>query len=307
MNNHLRPTVLISALCGLFLLAGSSMAHAPLLSTYLGGSLQEGNDDWVGFWSTLDPWGNVIVVGMTTSSDFPSTGGAYDTEYDAGYDVYVAKLSADLSTLLAATYLGSAGDEEPWGVTCDQSGNVYVSGVTTSTTFPTTLGAVQTSRSGANDAFIAKLNNNLTTLLASTYLGGAGSEGWVRPGLDSDNHVFVVGTTSSNPFPTTPGSFDNSYGGNSDFFVAKLSGDLTSLDASTYVGGTYREIWPAITIDVSGSVVISGSSGSSNYPTSEGAYDRTLNGSPGNGFENLDVVVTRLDNNLSSLLSSTYK
>ena len=302
-QNGLRKSIVLAT--SLLLMALSTQAQSSLKATYLGGSQQEGNNDHVGFRATLDPWGNVFVVGMTGSSDFPTTEGVYDRVYSAGYDVYIAKLSGDLSTLLASTYLGSSGNEEPWAVTCDAAGDVYVSGVTTSPDFPTTPGAYSATRSGSNDAFICRLDNNLTALLASTYLGGSGTEGRVRLALDSDGNVFVAGTTSS-LFPTTAGCYDNSYGGNQDFFVSEFSSDLTTLLASTYVGGSYMEIWPSIEIDASNNVVISGSSGSSNYPTSEGAYDRTLNGTPGNDPVNRDVVITRLNNNLTTLLSSTY-
>jgi len=305
----------IGLLCLLLYSAGSAGEWATswltadgegaLTATFLGGGEREGNNDHVGFRMTRDPWGHVFVVGMTLSSDFPTTPGAYDRTRSSGYDVYIAKLSSDLSTLLASTFLGSFGDEEPWAVTCDAAGNVYVSGVTTSTTFPTTPGAYSASRSGANDGFISRFDNNLTTLLSSTYLGGSGSEGRVKLALDSDGNVFVAGTTSS-LFPTTVGCYDNSYAGNQDFFVAKLNAGLTDLLASTYLGGSYLEVWPSIAIDAANNVVISGSSGSSDYPTSIGAYDQTLNGLAGNGWDNLDVVVTRLNNALTDLLSSTY-
>ena len=212
----------------------------PLLaSTFLGGS----GDDTVKS-IAIDSDGNVYVAGYTKSSDFPTTTGSYDTSYNGSYDtddedydtdVFVSKLSGDLTSLLASTYLGGSSDDWVNSIAIDSGGNIYVTGETYATDFPTTTGSYDTSYN-KNDAFVSKLNGDLTTLLASTYLGGS-SDDWVNSiAIDSGGNIYVTGGTYATDFPTTTGAYDISYNGVYDAFVSKFSSNLTSLIASTYLG-----------------------------------------------------------------------
>ena len=172
----------------------------------------------------------MYVTGTTYSTDFPTTTGAYDTSGGGTYgdpsylDIFIAKLNGDLTNLSASTYLGGSLYDSVSGISSDSSGNVYVTGSTSSTDFPTTSGAYDTSNNGSNDVFISKLASNLTSLSASTYLGGSSSDNGQSITLDSGGNVYVTGSTSSGDFPTTKGAYYISGGGSyGDAFIAKLS------------------------------------------------------------------------------------
>ncbi len=279
----------------------------PLLaSTFLGGSSYEGGVMEGEISLTLDTSGNVYVTGVTGSSDFPTTSGAYDTSFNGGGDVFVSKLNSGLTGLLASTYLGGSGGDggAPDGeisLTLDTSGNVYVTGRTGSSDFPTTSGAYDTSFNGGyDDVFVSKLDSGLTSLLASTLLGGSNGDRVNSLTLDTSGNVYVTGGTVSTDFPTTSGAYDTSFnGGYADVFVSKLNSGLTSLLASTYLGGYNWDHGSSLTLDTSGNVYVTGYTDSSNFPTTSGAYDTSSNGSS-------DVFVSKLNSGLTGLLASTF-
>src|SRR2546425_5612407 len=138
-------------------------------STYLGGS---GLDQ--GFGIAVDASGNAYVTGLTASTDFPTTTGAFRTTSGGSQDVFVTKLNPAGSALVYSTYIGGSGDDGGFGISVDALGNAYVTGFTTSTNFPTTPGAFQTSFSGWSRGFVTKLNPTGTGLGYSSYLGGRG-------------------------------------------------------------------------------------------------------------------------------------
>ncbi|UCE19410.1 MAG: VCBS repeat-containing protein [Gemmatimonadota bacterium] len=280
----------------------------PLLaSTFLGGSGTEGWEYSGAVDICLDTSGNVFVAGMTTSAEFPSTVGSCECQTCGQTDIFVAKMNSDLTTLLAATFFGGSYAEEEPKMVLDDHNNVYLIGCTNSPDFPTQDNAYDRIRNGQWDVFISKFDNSLTALLASTLLGGDGSERMVSMALDGAGHVFVTGYTDFHNFPTTQNAYDVDYnGGDTDFFVSKFNSDLSSLMASTFLGGVYHEQWSAVGIDAMGNVILAGSTGSHNYPTTAGAYDNDFNGPHQYDYLNFDFCVSKLDNDLTTLLSSTF-
>lgn len=289
----------------------SSNLSTLIASTFLGGSKNivggSGND--YGYSLALDDSGNVVVTGYTSSTDFPTTSGTYDTTLGGAQDAFISKLTSDLSTLAASTFLGGSSGDYGHSLALDGSGNVVVTGYTSSTDFPVPAGAYDMTHNGWEDVFVAKLNNSLTSLASSTYLGGGSGEIGYALALDSSGNVFVGGYTCSNDFPTTSGAYDTTFnGGTEDAFISKLNPNLSTLMASTYLGGSGREggnnttafvFRPALVLDSSGNVFITGDTPSSDFPTTSGAYDRTLTG-------NMDVFISKLNSNLSTLSASTY-
>ncbi|NUO06886.1 MAG: SBBP repeat-containing protein [Candidatus Brocadia sinica] len=255
-----------------------------LASTYLGGSgTDSGNSLAIG------SGGNVYVTGYTYSMNFPTTVGAYDTSYNSGKtDVFISRLNSGLTSLLASTFLGGSDIDYGRSLAIEPfSGDVYVTGYTYSTNFPTTVGAYDTSYNSNTDVFVSRLNSGLTSLLASTYLGGSGSDSGYSLAIDSSWVVYVTGYTSSTDFPTTSNAYDRFYNGKTDVFVSGLYGDLTSLIDSTYLGGSGDDRGSSLAIRSYGDVYVTGYTTSSNFPSTTGVYDTTYNGDS-------DVFVSRV-------------
>ncbi|MBF8276210.1 MAG: hypothetical protein HW390_1283 [Candidatus Brocadiaceae bacterium] len=265
-----------------------------LASTFLGGASFE-----YGWSLALNTSGNVYVTGWTDSSDFPMTSGAYDTSSNGYGDVFISTLNSGLTNLLASTYLGGYGFDEGRSLTLDTSGNVYVTGMTGSTDFPTTSGAYDTSDNNAADVFVSKLNSGLTILLASTFLAGGDCDSRSLS-LDTSGNVYVMGFTNKADFPTTNGAYDTIFNGYWDVFVSKLDSGLMSLLASTYLGGSAFDFGNSLALDTSGNVYVTGMTYSADFPTTNGAYDTAC------GYYYADVFVSKLDGNLSADIYCTY-
>ena len=288
----------------------------PLLaSTFLGGSSYNYANV-----IAVDSSGDIYVAGNTSSSDFPITTGAYDTAYNGSDsygsgDTFVSKLNGDLASLIASTYLGGSSSEYANSIAVDKDGNIYVSGYTLSADFPAISSCYDTSYNGGDyggDAFVSKLNGNLTSLMASTYVGGTNSDYSYSIAIDSNGNICMTGQTDSSDFPITTGTYDTSSdpSGYNDAFVSRLNSDLTTLLASTFLGGTNGEGGNSITIDTDGNIYVTGWTSSSNFPTTTDAYDTSYNGNDytlGDGnYYGHDIFVSKLNSDLTNLLASTY-
>ena len=247
----------------------------------------------------IDKSGNLYVAGETFSKDFPTTDNAYQTTKNGNSDAFISKLSLDLMDLLASTYLGGSGGDWIYDIFMDKSGNIYVSGGTGSTNFPTTTGAFQTANSGMLDAFISKLTPDLANLLISTYLGGNGGDWIYTISADESGNIYVAGETSSPDFPTTEYVYQVKYAGDVDAFVSKISSDLKTLIASTYIGGSSYDKISSISMDGSGNVNIFGKTASPDFPTTRGAYRAPPDG-------RFYPFMSKLSPDLKTLITSTY-
>jgi len=193
-------------------------------STYFGGSDVEFTET---HGLAVDVSGNAYIAATTKSTNLTTTTGAYQRTYggsggSGNYpgDGFVAKFSPT-GTLLSATYLGGSSGEGLEGTALDSSGNVFVSGATYSTNFPTSSGAFQTSNKGRADVFAAKLSPDLKSLLFSTYLGGTGDDLGRSATVDSAGNFLVVGLEYSSNLPTKS-AFQITYGGAGDELISKF-------------------------------------------------------------------------------------
>jgi hypothetical protein len=273
---------------------------ALLYSTYLGGSSAD-----VGRGIALDAAGDAYVTGQTGSSDFPTSGGAFDTSHNGGSDVFVTKLNPAGSALVYSTFLGGSGLDQGTGIALDGVGDAYLTGQTASSDFPSSVGAFDTSHNGGDgapdDAFATKLNPLGSALLYSTYLGGSGNDVGFGIALDPAGDAYLTGQTGSSDFPTSAGAFDTSHNGLLDVFVSKLNPAGTALLYSTFLGGSSNDQGTRIALDAAGDAYVTGQTQtSSNFPTSVGAFDTSYNGG------GLDAFVTKLNPLGSALLYSTF-
>lgn len=265
-----------------------------LASTFIGGSSWDTGESIL-----IEPSGNVIISGGTGSSNFPTVGG-YDHTYNGGSnDVFVCKLDNDLSAILSSTYIGGSEDDYGYGLAMDDAGNIFVTGRTESENYPCVGGYDHTFNGGFEDVFVSKLNNGLTNLLASTYIGGSTDEGADAIAADAAGNIFVSGFTYSSDFPVAGMAYDSIHNGSGDIFVARLDNSLSALSAATFIGGANFEECHAIALDSAQNVFIAGYSGSPEYPTTPGVYNE-------NHSANYDAIITKLDNGLSAILASTF-
>jgi hypothetical protein len=248
-----------------------------LYLVHLGGSA---NDQAKGV--AVDSSGNTYIVGTTGSSDFPTTPGAFLTHNAGAQQAFVAKLNSS-GGLLYSTYLGGNGSDAGLAIAVDSTGAAYVAGQAGSVNFPVTTGVLQASmRGGLSDCFVSKLNSLGAGLVYSTYLGGGAADLCSGIALDSSGHAYVTGTTSSTNFPVQA-PIQSALLGSSTAFVAEVNAAGTALVYSTYLGGSAVDNGAAIAVDSTGAAYVAGSTASSDFPATAGAFQAVLLGT-WNGF-----------------------
>jgi uncharacterized protein (TIGR03437 family) len=242
-----------------------------IFSTYLSGN---GIDQPVSI--AVDARGAAYATGMTTSLNFPVKN-ALQSKIAGGTDVFVTKLDGASGAVLFSTYLGGSANDVASQIKVDATGSAYVVGSTSSTDFPTTKGAFQTTLLGPLGAFIIKLNAAGNGLIYGTFLSG--SQGAIGRGLDVDptGSVYVVGATASRDFPVKGFGLSLTFG--IDGFLTKLSADGSSLIYSNYLGGNGSDCLEGVAVNSIGEANIAGWTSSTDLPTSfEGSRWPTLAG-----------------------------
>lgn len=266
-------------------------------STYLGGLA------WDEAYSmAIDNYENIVVVGETHGPVFPTTTGAYDETYNGGeVDGFVMVLTPDLSTLISSTLIGGSEYDTPLDVEVDQDNNIIVTGQTNSANFPVTEGAFDETYNDPfdRDLFVLKMSPTLDTLIASTYVGGNEWETATSLFICQNGEIAVAGQSSSDDFPVTAGSYDTTPEA-SPCIIFKLTNDLSEMVVGTFINGsdgiTFAE---DIVEEEDGSLLLTAWTHATDFPTTPGAFDRTLDGI-------YNIVVFRMSSDLGALLHSTY-
>lgn len=242
-------------------------------ATYLGGS---GADKALGVQGNGN--GVATVVGSAGSTNFPTTAGAYDTTLGGSSDAFVTRLTADGTALVFSTLLGGSGDDMAEDLAVTTNGETWLTGVTSSPSFPTTAGAFSATRAGTSDVFVARISATGAQLLAGSLIGGSDGEVGKGVAVGPGGSAVVGGVTSSANFPTTPGAFQSTLLGSSDAFVARFSSTCQLL-GSTLVGGSGGDVGEAAAATTGGLLLVAGVTSSGNFPVTPGAFQTTTSGS----------------------------
>jgi hypothetical protein len=297
-----------------------------LWSTFLGGTSWDGV-----FGLTTDAAGNVVVTGVTESTDFPVTANAVQSTLPGGDAAFVTVISADGTQVLYSTFLGGTQSDggvplptNPFHILPDANvvtlgttvavgsdGTLYVTGTTNAIDLPITSGAAQSISGGETDGFIAHIkidNAGSAGLLYLTYLGGATSDLCSAIAVDQSGNAFIAGQTQSPNFPVTPGAYQLAHTVGTAAFVTKLNASGTSFVYSTLLSGTSggsagsgtnASYATALAIDSLGRAVICGATNDTDFPTTPGAL-QTTNAGIEDGF------VAKFSADGSALVFSTY-
>lgn len=281
-----------------------------IYSTYLGGAGNETPHSIV-----TDAAGDLYILGVTSSANFPLSGTPFDASFNGGpsisenslsfdgADIYIARLNATGTQLVASTYLGGTGtdginsgnlhynygDQFRGEIIVDQN-SVFISSVTKSTNFPT-QNPSQAANAGGQDAVVVKLNKTLNQLIWSTYFGGTGDETGNGIQLATNGNVYVAGGTTGGNLNFAQSGHDQTYDGARDGYLVRFSGTTGTPLSGTYIGTTDYDQAYFVQIDNDDDVYVYGQT-AGNFPITQGCY-----GSVGSG-----QFIAKYNNNLTSRL-----
>ena len=270
--------------------------------TYLRGSLT----DW-GSGLALDGNDGLWISGYTDSSDFPILNAAQPVK-DNNRSAFLARISTTNGALLYSSFFGANRSDEFHDIALNGNGEIYLVGKTDSTDFPT-VNPIQSNLNllscFCDDAFVVRLSADAQNILYSTYLGGSTDDQGNSIGLDAAGNIYIAGT-GSDDFPTV-----NPIQTGGGLWAARISADGSHLDYSTHLGGSKTEYLSRIAVDQAGYATLTGTTNSSDFPTTAGSYQPIFGGGlcgvAGFGQRSCyDAFITRLTPDGTSLVYSTY-
>ncbi|UKN00900.1 T9SS type B sorting domain-containing protein [Paracrocinitomix mangrovi] len=269
-------------------------------------------DNW-GMTACPDANKNLVAGGIVFGSLYPTTAGAYDTGWNSGQqDVVLTKFNASGTGLIFSTFLGGNGSETPHSIISNANNDLLVMGATSSTNFPVSGSAFQSSHdggasmvidgiqfTGGSDIYITRLSGNGANLLGSTYYGGSGTDGISNSGssiafnygdqlrgeimVDDALNVYICSSTTSTNIEIQGGN-QTSLSGTQDAIIAKFNPTLSSLIWSTYLGGSSLESGNSIQLSSTGDIYVAGGTTSSNFPYTSGQAWPSFQGGSTDGY-----------------------
>ncbi len=259
---------------------GSSL----LYGTFIGGS----GLDYT-YSADLDSSGNILINGFTDSPDFPVTSGAFQSAFAGATDAFLVKLNSSGTALVYGTYLGGNNYESSspitGGVAVDAAGNAYVTGLTTSTDFPTTASAFDTTYNGGHDPYITKFDPT-GNVSYSTFVGGTSNDYGTAIDVDSAGNAYITGQTFSSNLPITSDAFQSDLNGHSAYLLV-MNTVGTNIIYGTFLGGNGGaavEVGRAIAVGDNNEVYVAGATNSTDFPVTSGAFEQTYGGGTADGF-----------------------
>ncbi|MBC8144427.1 MAG: SBBP repeat-containing protein, partial [bacterium] len=249
----------------LFVMKLDPSASVMLYGTYISGG---GTDELAALRVHTD--GTATIAGTTSSADFPTTPGAFQTTLRGISDGFILRLAANGRSLISSTYLGGTGIDRIEDLALNTLGQPFVVGSTTSVDLPTTAGSAFQTPRGGDDAFAARLAQPFDARNYITYLGGGGSDHAVALALGTGGAANITGWTTSDDFTTTAGAAQSNRAGGVDGFVMRLRFDGSVVEYGTYLGGTDQDLPTDIAIDRPGNQYVVGRTLSTDFPFTTG-------------------------------------
>ena len=322
-------TTLASTKGNAFVTKLNPSGSALVFSTYLGGSGDHGglngsfSDDGAGI--AVDAAGNIYVAGTTGSSDFPLMNPYQATLTGVGAANFVTKLDPTGATVLYSSFLGGNGGEICHGLAVDAIGNMYITGVTSSTTYPITVAtAIQTKNNSTDNAYVSRIDPTIVgigSLVFSTYLGGSGTVIGDAIAVDSNANAYVTGqvtASSPNDFPVKNAFQSTLKGNGTGIFLSRIDTNpgTASLVYSTVFSGTtsastgpnspnIQDVGNGIDVDGNFNAFVAGTAGTPDFPTTPGAFQTTQAPAKATSL-NTTAFVARFDTSKSGALSLLY-
>lgn len=295
--------------------------------------------DNFGMTATYGYDGSLFAGGTAFNIGYPTTLGAFDSSFNGTpapgiTDVVITRYDSTGSNLIYSTYIGGTQAETVHSIIANENNELYIYGATSSTDFPVTGSAYDTTFNGGSflnfpnngttfnngtDIYVAKINAVGTNLLGCTYIGGSANDGvnhTVNQSydtlmnnygdqyrgeimIDNTGNCYITSSTKSSDFPFLNG-FDSTLNGHQDGVVFKFNPDLTSLFWSTYIGGSNADAGFSIKLDSNNYVFVCGGTNSTDFPTTLGSINTSFQGGKADGY------IAKIDSNGSSILAATY-
>lgn len=274
------------------------------------GTFIGGNDDDQVYDISVDSHGSAYILGVSNSDNFPTTPNALANSIEGSSDCFLLKLDSEGMRLNYSTYINSENSGDVcFSLEIDDAGSTYVIGQTYSFNFPVTAWSFQDYYQGSSDAFILKIDSVGSKIEYGTFLGSRDDDYGVDIGIDQDGNILVTGMAGGQDFPISKDAYQKSIG-KYPLFLSKLSPDLSKLLCSTFLGGSEvsyngsaASMPHSMDLGPDGSVYIVGRTHALDFPTTEGAFDRTTNG--GDYFYGTPFL-SRINSTCSELIFSTF-